>query len=99
MERRWSQRIMASFSRDGLFPHRQAHADIAIAVLRNLLPVAGRKRESVAVVDRATRNRVRDGKQTRVIFVTPLSICLQRESPCPGGGVCMYDLNVERLQQ
>ncbi len=44
MECRRSQRIMAGFSRGSLLRHGQAQADITIAVLLNLLPVAGRER-------------------------------------------------------
>src|SRR5271154_1751596 len=68
MECRRSKRIVASFPRSRLFTQGDAHAAVAPAVLRNLIPVAGRERESVAIVDRATRDGVRDSEQTRVVF-------------------------------
>src|SRR3984885_1154550 len=92
----WSERIVASSPRRRLFTYGQAHAAIAVAVLRNLIPVAGRQRNAVAVVDRATGDRVRDREQTWVVFVAALSIRLQRESTGARSRVSMDHLDVKR---
>src|SRR5271154_2395917 len=99
MECRGPKRIVASFPRRRPVTHGEAHAAIAITVLRNLAPVAARERDSIAVVDRATGDRVRDCEQPWVVFVATLSIRLQRESTGPRSRVCIDYLDIKRFQQ